>query len=477
MSRSNGFQHGSELEETVMTLDIKTVSRDQQAFFRKHQSKDLSFRIEKLKQLKSVIQSHEQQLLQALFKDLGKHEMEAYSSDIGPVLHEIDTAVRKVKKWAAPKKVKSPLILFPAASYIYPEPLGSVLIIGAWNYPVQLVLSPLVGAMAAGNCAVIKPSEISEHTSKVIARMINQTFEKEYITVVEGGVEETRVLLDQPFDHLFFTGSTRVGKIVMSSAAKHLTPVTLELGGKNPCIVDKECDLDLAGRRIAWGKYFNAGQTCIAPDYLLVHSSVKDALISALKKSVIGFYSKDPANSSDYGRIINDAHFSRIAALMAEGKIVFGGQKNPETRFIAPTIIEEAGWHHNVMQEEIFGPLLPILTYDDLDQVIEKIAPNPKPLALYFFSSNPQNQEKVITRLSAGGISINDTFAQIMNTNLPFGGVGESGTGGYHGRHSFDTFSHAKGVVKRKTWADPKTKYPPYKIPLSMLKKGLKYLY
>jgi len=459
-----------------MNYQLENIAESQKKFFFTGKTKPVSHRIKNLSLLKQAIVHHEADLIDALYKDLGKPVTEAYTSDIAPVLHEIDVAVKKIKSWSTPKKVGTPFMLFPASSYIYPEPYGTALIIGTWNYPVQLTLAPLAAAISAGNCAVVKPSELAVHTSRVMAKLINNTFESDYITVVEGAVPETQTLLEQDFDYIFFTGGTEVGKIVMSAAAKHLTPVTLELGGKNPCIVDKDADLDKAADRICWGKFFNAGQTCIAPDYIMVHRSIKKLLLDKMKSTLERFYTKDPSSTPDFGRVINERHFTRLSSFLNYGNIVIGGKTISEQRYIAPTIIEEVSWDNPIMQDEIFGPLLPILEFDDLDQLIHDLKPRPKPLALYYFSSDKSRQEKVLAHLSSGGATINDTFAHLLNQRLPFGGVGASGMGAYHSKAGFDTFSHFKSVVKRSVWADPKSKYPPYSTPLKYLKKVIKYM-
>lgn len=391
-SRIFKHQYGSSF---VTNHQLQDIASRQRTYFFTGASKDISFRIQQLTILRQAIEKYEAEIVTALHHDLRKPETEAYTSDIGPVLHEIDRAVTQLTSWTKPKKVRTPFLLFPGSSYIYPEPFGSVLIIGAWNYPINLTLSPLVGAMAAGNCAVVKPSEVAPHTSWILAKIFEESFEPAYIAVVEGGVEETQALLTQHFDYLFFTGGTQVGKVVMEAAAKHLTPVTLELGGKNPCIVDSDADLEKAGRRIVWGKLFNAGQTCIAPDYLFVHTSIKQSLFAQIKKSITAFYGEDPSMSQDYGRIINERHFSRLSALLQEGNVVIGGQTHPEDLYIAPTVLDNISWNHAIMQDEIFGPLLPVLEYEDLDQLIGLLQTKPKPLALYFFSNNASRQDRI----------------------------------------------------------------------------------
>ncbi|MCX5814056.1 MAG: aldehyde dehydrogenase [Proteobacteria bacterium] len=453
------------------------IADRQREFFYSRSVRNVEFRLEQLHVLKRIIIDHEARILEALNKDLQKPEAEAYTSEIAPVLHEIDLALKHLRSWSKPERVRTPRILYPGSSAIYREPYGSVLIIAPWNYPFQLAMIPLVGAMAAGNCAVLKPSEISSFTSRAMAEMIGASFDPSYVTVIEGGVDLTHQLLSQHFDCIFFTGSSRIGKIVMEAAAKYLTPVVLELGGKNPCIVDKDVDVEKTARRIVWGKYFNAGQTCLAPDYLLVHKAVKEKLIDAIRLTIERFYGNEPFQSPDYARIINQQHFVRLSALLKEGEIVVGGATDSTARYIAPTVIEKVSWNNNIMSEEIFGPLLPVLDYEDITEVIELLQRKSKPLALYFFSRNKQYQKRILSELSSGGVSINDTMAHIQNVCLPFGGVGESGMGEYHGKASFDVLSHKKAVLKRSFFADPQMKYPPYRTPLKYLKKVLKFLY
>jgi aldehyde dehydrogenase (NAD+) len=460
----------------VHQKDVEDIASQQRDFFFSRGPKELAFRVQQLKALREVIEKNEQHILDALKQDLRKPETEAYVSEIAPVIKEIDWALKHLGSWVKPKKVKTPFLLFPGSSHIYSEPYGSVLIIAPWNYPFQLAMVPLVGAMAAGNCTVLKPSELAPHTSQTIAELMTSYFEPSYIAVVEGGVESTQHLLSQKFDYLFFTGGTAVGKIVMEAAARHLTPVTLELGGKNPCIIDSEVDIAKTARRIVWGKFFNAGQTCLAPDYLAVHTRIKKPLLDAVKTTIEAFYGTDPSMSSDYARIINQKHFTRLSALLKEGEIIVGGKTDPKHLYIAPSIIDKISWNSKIMEDEIFGPILPVIEYGDFGEVITHLRTKPKPLASYFFSRVKRNQEMILHELSSGGVSINDTFGHFENMRLPFGGVGDSGMGAYHGEASFDTFSHKKSVFRRSFLADPSMKYPPYKTPLKYLKKTLKFL-
>jgi len=454
-------------------VDIINEQRD---FFFTGATKEIVFRVKQLNILKKAIEDNEEKILEALKSDLGKPKTEAYVSEIAPTLQEIDYALKKIKLWAEPKKVSTPWILFPASSYIYQEPYGNVLIICPWNYPFGLLFSPLIGSIAAGNCSTVKPSEISSKSSRIIANIIRENFNSSYIAVVEGGAEETQMLLAQKFDYIFFTGGTHVGKIVMEAAAKHLTPITLELGGKSPCIVDEDVNIETTARRIAWGKYFNAGQTCVAPDYLLAHKSIKNTLLESIKTVIKEFYGEDSLKNPDYARIINEKHFSRLSKLLNEGNIVIGGNTNPDDFYIAPTVIDNISWENKIMQDEIFGPILPVIEFENLDEIISILYKKPKPLALYFFSKNKSKQEKILKETSAGGVSINDVIAHIQNKDLPFGGVGDSGIGAYHGKASFGTFSHKKSVIKRSFFYESKIKYPPYKTPLKYLKKILKII-
>ena len=448
---------------------VKDIIRNQREFFATGKTKDVEWRIEQLKRLKQAIIDEQEAIVNAVKADLGRPDFEAYL-EIAAIA-EINYALKNIKSWVKPKKVSTSIDQFPASAQIYPEPLGVVLIIAPWNYPFQLMISPLTGAIAAGNCAVLKPSEIAANTSRVISDIIQKTFDPAYIAVVEGGVETSQQLLEEKFDHIFFTGGTAIGKIVMQAAAKHLTPVTLELGGKSPCIVDSDVDLKSAAKRITWGKYLNAGQTCIAPDYLLVDRRIKSSLLTEIQKCVKEFYGDDPSQSPDYARLISRRHFERLEPLLRDGKIVIGGQSNPEEKYIDPTVIDQVSWESPVMQDEIFGPILPVLEYTDLKEAIAQINARPKPLALYIFSKDKQKQKQVLQETSSGGVCINDTVMQFGVSTLPFGGIGDSGIGNYHGKFSFDTFSHYKSVLKKGFRFAPDWRYPPYKDKLSLLKR------
>ncbi|MDX2253976.1 MAG: aldehyde dehydrogenase [Pseudanabaenaceae cyanobacterium bins.39] len=454
-------------------VDVQSAIAKQRHFFSTGKTKSQEFRITQLQKLAEVIQNNEQAIIDALFTDLRKPTTEALLSEVMATLNEIKYVLKHLKAWMKPQKVSTPLNLFPSSSYIYAEPLGVVLIIAPWNYPFALTLQPLVGAIAAGNCAILKPSEHTPHTSRVIAQIINNNFEPDLIRVIEGGIETNQALLAEKFDHIFFTGGTAIGKIVMKAAAQHLTPVTLELGGKSPCIIDSECDLDVTARRIVWGKFFNMGQTCVAPDYLLIQKSIKPLLVPKLIFYIKSFFGENPQQSPDLGRIVNERQFDRLVSLLKDGKILIGGEHDRGDRYIAPTIIDQISPDAAIMSEEIFGPILPILEYDQIAEAIAYINSQPKPLALYLFSSNRQNQDKVIQETSYGGGCINDVIMQLGNPELPFGGVGDSGIGNYHGKASFDTFSHRKSILKKSFKLDLKLRYPPYKMSMDALKKFL----
>ena len=448
---------------------IARVIKQQRQFFARGKTKDIDFRRQQLEKLKAAIKQKEKQIIAALHQDLRKPELEGYVEMA--VLQDINFALKHLKSWAKRKKVKVPLNQFPASAYIYSEPLGNVLIIGPWNYPFSLMISPLIGAIAAGNCTILKPSELAPQTSRVLTELINETFNPDYIAAIEGGVETSQALLTENFDHIFFTGGTKIGKIVMEAAAKNLTPVTLELGGKSPCIVDRNIDLQETAKRIAWGKFLNAGQTCVAPDYLLVNKQIKTELIEAIKQCIFDFYGDNPQESPDFARIINQRQFDRLQGLLSDGEIVLGGKTNAEDLYISPTLITNAAVDSPLMEEEIFGPILPILEYDDLSSAIALINSRSKPLALYIFSKDKNIQQQILLNTSSGGVCINDTILQIGVNELPFGGVGDSGMGNYHGKASFDTFSHQKSVLKKSFRFDLNWRYAPYADKLKLFKK------
>ncbi len=451
--------------------NMNEAVRKQRLFFEKGITKGIDYRIQNLKTLKQAIVTHEKGIIEALKKDLNKAPFEAYATEIGLVLEELEYIVKHLRNWAKPRKVKTPITHFLSASYQYSEPYGIVLIMSPWNYPFQLTIAPLIGSMAAGNCTIVKPSEYSSHTAEIIERLLCENFDESYITVVRGGREANKTLLDEKFDYIFFTGSVSVGRVVMESASKHLTPVSLELGGKSPCIVDETANLDMAAKRIVWGKYLNAGQTCVAPDYLLVHKNVKNELITKMRKYIEEFYGSDPLNNPDYPKIINDKHFNRLLGLIQNETIAVGGNYNDQTHRIAPTILDNVTWDRPIMQEEIFGPLFPVLEFESLNDVIGTVNHHPKPLALYFFTQDRKREQYVIDNTSFGGGCINDTVVHLATSYMPFGGVGDSGMGGYHGKASFDTFSHQKSILKKSTLFDIPLRYPPYKDKLKLLKR------
>ncbi|CXI19521.1 Aldehyde dehydrogenase [Staphylococcus aureus] len=449
---------------------------DSKAFFNTQQTKDISFRKEPLKKLSKAIKSYESDILEALYTDLGKNKVEAYATEIGITLKSIKNARKELKNWTKTKNVDTPLYLFPTKSYIKKEPYGTVLIIAPFNYPFQLVFEPLIGAIAAGNTAIIKPSELTPNVARVIKRLINETFDANYIEVIEGGIEETQTLIHLPFDYVFFTGSENVGKIVYQAASENLVPVTLEMGGKSPVIVDETANIKVASERICFGKFTNAGQTCVAPDYILVHESVKDDLITALSKTLREFYGQNIQQSPDYGRIVNLKHYHRLTSLLnsEQMNIVFGGHSDEDERYIEPTLLDHVTSDSAIMQEEIFGPILPILTYQSLDEAIAFIHQRPKPLSLYLFSEDENATQRVINELSFGGGAINDTLMHLANPKLPFGGVGASGMGRYHGKYSFDTFTHEKSYIFKSTRLESGVHLPPYKGKFKYIKAFFK---
>lgn len=464
------FIAGSETNQ--MQAEIESVVRRQRAYFRTGDTRSIEFRTNQLKRLRQAILDREAAIMQAVQADLRKPDFEAFATEVG-VIQEIDYAIKHLRSWMKPKSIGAPPEQFPAKAQIIPEPLGVVLIIGPWNYPFQLMISPLVGSIAAGNCALLKPSEIAPHTSRVVADLIEATFDPQYIAIVEGGVEVSQAVLNEKFDHIFFTGGTAIGKIIMAAAAKHLTSVTLELGGKSPCIVDADIDLKTAAKRIVWGKFINAGQTCIAPDYLLVDRRIKPQLIEAITAALREFYGDDPATSPDYGRIVSDRHFERLAHLMQNGQPIVGGQLNESDRYIAPTLLDSVDLDAPLMQEEIFGPLLPVIEYSDIEEAIDLILSKPKPLALYLFTRNKPLQQRILQETSSGGACLNETIMHVGVAQLPFGGVGESGIGKYHGKASFDTFSHYKSILAKPFWLDLPWRYAPYQGKLEQIKKLL----
>ena len=456
-------------------IDIKNIVTIQRNFFLKGNTLSVDFRLTQLNKLKLILKNNESMILDALHNDLRKSNFEGYETEFGIVLEELNYTIKHLKTWMQATKVKTQMAQFPAKCFTYPEPYGVTLIISPWNYPFQLSMAPLIGAIAAGNTVVLKPSNKSSNTSKVLTKLLEENFPKELISVVNGGRAANTSLLEQKFDYIFFTGSVPVGKIVMEAASKNLTPVTLELGGKSPCIVDETADLKLTAKRIVWGKFLNAGQTCVAPDYLYVHKSVKNELIKHLKRYIIKFYGKNPKESNDYPRIIDGKAFERLIDYLNCGKIAIGGDIDQDELYIEPTILDNITFEDEVMKDEIFGPILPVLEFESLNEVIDTINERPKPLALYFFSNNEKNISRILQRTTSGGACINETIIHVASLYLPFGGVGESGMGKYHGASSFETFSHIKSVVKKDFSMDVPLRYPPFSSSkLSKLKKIFK---
>ncbi|MBE6192604.1 MAG: aldehyde dehydrogenase [Rikenellaceae bacterium] len=451
------------------TEQITGLAAAQKQYFRTGQTLDISYRLTALRALKDAILKHEKALTDALWADLHKSYEEAFLTEISIVLGEIDNHISNLRSWASPVHRPTPLKMFPSRSRIVSEPLGTTLIIAPWNYPVQLLLNPLVGAISAGCTAILKPSPYVPTVARALEELIADTFESEYVATVQGNRDVNTALLAERYDLIFFTGSPALGRTVMAAAAKNLTPVVLELGGKSPCIVDYDADIEVAARRIAWGKCLNAGQTCIAPDYLLVHSAVKDRLIAALGKEFKALLGEEPQQSKHFVRIVNERAFDRLVGYFKDGDIVVGGKTERSERFIAPTILDNVNPESAVMQEEIFGPIFPVVTFQSTDEAVNFVTSREKPLALYYFG---KSGKQVIRRTSSGGACINDTIMHIANENMPFGGVGNSGMSSYHGKNSFDVFSHQRAVVTTPTWLDLPFRYMPYKL-FSLVKKIL----
>lgn len=446
----------------MKNIEIKTLLEKQRLFYRSGKTLSVEFRMKQLKKLYQKIVALENEIQTALYCDLGKSAFEGFMSEIGMVLSEISYMLRHTAKWSAPQKVSTPLAQFPSHSFKQPIPYGNTLIMSPWNYPFLLTISPLVNAIAAGNTVILKPSAYSPATSEVVSKIIRECFPPKYIAVVTGGREENTALLRQKFDFIFFTGSQEVGKEVLRQAAEHLTPVVLELGGKSPCIVDESADISLAARRIVFGKFLNCGQTCVAPDHILCHSSIHDKLVTELKKEITRQYGKSPLSNNHYGKIINSKHFLRLTSLIDQNKLVSGGESNPQSLQIAPTILDNVNFDDSIMQEEIFGPILPILTYENFDELLQHQKVMPKPLALYFFSTHKGRIARILKELSYGGGCINDVIIHLATSEMGFGGVGESGMGSYHGKAGFEAFSHYKSIVHKKNWLDLPIRYQPY---------------
>ena len=456
-------------------MDISTLLKNQKNFFASQQTKDISYRKKLLKKLLSEIQKREKDIVKALYDDFKKSEYETVMTETSIVVSELKTAIKKINSWAKPKRVMPAFLNFPSSSKIYNEPYGNVLIIAPWNYPFQLAFAPLIGAITAGNTVVLKPSELTPNTSRITKEIIETVFDSNFVSVIEGGVEISTKLLKQRWDYIFFTGSVHVGKIVAKAAAEFLTPVTLELGGKNPCIIDETANIELAAKRIVWGKCINGGQTCIAPDYLLIHKSVKEKFVICFKEEIGKAYGKNPQKSDDYPRIVNEKNFERLAKMLENETILLGGKIDKKDNYISPTLVDEPSLDSEVMKGEIFGPISPVISYQNEEEIDKIISNYEKPLAFYVFTTRNNFAQKMIQKYSFGGGTINDTTVHFANNNLPFGGVGESGIGSYHGKRTFDLFSHKKGIVKRYNWLDLPVRYAPYKGKLKTLKMFTKW--
>ena len=453
---------------------IQKIVSIQRAYFHEGHTLSVQGRIDNLRKLKSAIKDNEIKILDALKSDLGKSHYEGYLTEVGIILDEIDYTIKNIKKWSKPHKVRTSIANMPSKNFVYREPYGVTLIISPWNYPFQLTMAPLIGAIAGGNTAIIKPSRKSANTTKIITSIIESNFDSKFISMIKAGSGGNEEILAQKYDYIFFTGSVAIGKIVMESAAKHLTEVTLELGGKSPCIVDKNTNMELTAKRLTWGKFLNVGQTCVAPDYVFVHKDRKDELISLVKKNITQFFGEDIINSADYGRIIDEAAFDRLVSYIDKDKVVFGGNYVREKKFIEPTIMDNITFDDPVMQSEIFGPIMPIITYENLDEVIKIINSRPKPLALYLFSKDKNNINKVLKNTSSGGMCVNETIMHVASSYLPFGGVGESGMGKYHGKNSFFAFTHEKAVVNKGFAIDVSLRYAPFEGKMKLIKKVFK---
>jgi len=457
-------------------MEISDLVQHQKNFFNTQKSKSIDYRKKSLQKLREELVRREKDITDALFADFRKPEFEGVATETRIVINELDHAIKKLNSWSKARTVSPALLNFPARGKIYSEPYGTVLILSPWNYPYQLALSPLIGAVAAGNTVVLKPSDLSAHTSQVISEIISSVFEPDHVCVVEGDAIVAEKLLSEKWDYIFFTGSITVGKIVAKAAALNLTPVTLELGGKNPCIIDKTANLKLAAKRIVWGKFINGGQTCIAPDYLLIQEEVKSGFIEFLKQEIRNAYGEDPFQSKDYCRIINQRNFERLKKMLANEQILAGGETDDQTLYVAPTLLDNPALTSEVMRGEIFGPILPILSFSDEFEIDKVVEGYDKPLAFYLFSADRHFIKRMIRRYSFGGGTINDTTVHFADSNLPFGGVGLSGLGAYHGKYSFDTFSHKKGITKRYNWLDISLRYPPYQGKLKLLRFFMRLL-
>jgi len=455
-------------------IEIQNIIGKQKQFFESGATLDVNYRLDALKRLKALLLKHETDFYEALRADFNKPEFETYASENGLVLQDIGLMIRNLKKWSRPKRVYTPMLHWPAKSYYIKEPFGRVLIISPWNYPFQLLFMPLVGAVAAGNCVLGKPSRYAKHTYELMSRMISDHFDPNHISIIEGGREVNQLLLEEQFDYIFFTGSTEVGKKVMQSAARHLTPISLELGGKSPVIVEPEANPRLAAKRILWGKLLNAGQSCVAPDYMFVHEDIKEGLLEGMKDYLQTVYHGNIKGSPDFARIINQANAERLTGYLEGQKILLGGDTDLEERYIEPTIVEVNDMDNILMKEEIFGPILPLITYRSLDDVISNIKSKPRPLCLYVFGKSRKTQKMIIDRTISGSGGINETVVHFINSYLPFGGIGLSGIGRYHGKFSFETFSYKRSFLDKANWIDIPLRYPPYKGKQRLIKTFIK---
>ena len=457
-------------------MDFAATVQRHRTYFQSGATRPLEFRRAQLEKLLDALEKHEAALLAGLHADLRKSAEQAYATEIALVQAEIRHALKNLRRWAAPKRGRTPWFVTPARGWVQPEPFGVSLIFSPWNYPLQLLFAPLVSAIAAGNCALLKPSELATHTADAMVKLIRENFPEEYISIATGGVDVAEALLRERFDKIFFTGGTQAGRAVMMAAAGHLTPVTLELGGKCPAIVCADAPIELAARRIAWGKFMNAGQTCVAPDFVLVERSARAAFVAALQKSLGEFYGSEPSQSVDYGRIVNRRHFDRLVTYLLDGKIVHGGAYDAKELYLSPTILTDVSPTSSVMQEEIFGPILPVLEFDKLGDALALLRPRPTPLALYLFTRSRATEEVVLAAARSGGVCVNDVVSHIAGTGLPFGGLGESGMGAYHGLTGFQAFSHLRTVMRRGLWLDTPFRYPPQKLTLGALKRAIRLL-
>jgi aldehyde dehydrogenase (NAD+) len=457
-------------------MDFYATVKRHRTFFQSGATRPLEFRRAQLKKLLAAVQQRETVFCEALRGDLGKSFTGAYVSEIGLVQAEIRHALRHLRRWASPERRRTPWFVAPARGYVQPEPFGVSLIVSPWNYPLQLTLTPLVSAIAAGNCAVLKPSELAPRTAEAMAALVRETFSDDFVSVAMGGYEVSEGLLRERFDKIFYTGSTKVGRLVMAAAARHLTPVTLELGGKCPAIVCADAPMALAARRIAWGKFLNAGQTCVAPDFVLVQRGRREEFVAALKLAVLQFYGSEPQRSPDYERIVNDQHFHRLVSYLGDGKIVHGGRHDAGDKFIEPTILTDVSPESPVMQEEIFGPILPVIEFDELEDALVFLRPRATPLAAYVFTRDQTSQDRVIAGTRSGGVCVNDVVSQIIGMGLPLGGLGESGMGTYHGRAGFDAFTHYRSILRRSLLVDLPFRYPPQNFSLSTLRRVFRLL-